>query len=87
MRCAVDADDAVAGEVAGFWHRVDWWMGLKMVGQAGLEPATPRLGILCSVQLSYWPKTVGFQGFAQKTTPRQKMGVDKLGRFWDAVTA
>jgi hypothetical protein len=29
--------------------------GFLMVGQAGVEPATPGLGILCSVQLSYWP--------------------------------
>ena len=28
----------------------------RMVGQAGVEPATPRLGIWCSVHLSYWPK-------------------------------
>ena len=27
----------------------------KMVGQAGLEPATPRLSSVCSNQLSYRP--------------------------------
>ncbi len=28
---------------------------VRMVGQAGLEPATPRLSIACSNQLSYRP--------------------------------
>ncbi len=29
--------------------------GDKMVGRAGLEPATPRLSSVCSNQLSYRP--------------------------------
>ena len=30
----------------------------KMVGRAGLEPATPRLSSVCSNQLSYRPKNL-----------------------------
>lgn len=29
------------------------WFGRKMVPWAGIEPATPRLGGGCSIQLSY----------------------------------
>lgn len=32
-------------------------MILKLVGLAGLEPATPRLSSVCSNQLSYKPAT------------------------------
>ena len=29
----------------------------KVVGQNGLEPSTSRLSVVCSSQLSYWPKS------------------------------
>jgi hypothetical protein len=35
--------------------RQDLWM-LKMVGEAGIEPATPDLEGPCSIQLSYSPQ-------------------------------
>ncbi len=38
-----------------------------MVGQAGLEPATPRLSSACSNQLSYRPNKVG--GAEETRTP------------------
>ena len=39
----------------------------EMARQAGFEPATVRLEGGCSIQLSYWRKLVGDEGFEPLT--------------------
>lgn len=36
-----------------YWRNPDWFY-LNHMPQAGIEPTTLALGVLCSVHLSYW---------------------------------